>query len=277
MVLKLTNNMQRLFKMKFEQLIPAIILALFSLPLFADVLTENVSYQVDGVELQGYLVFPEGLVKETPGILVVHEWWGHNDYARRRAEMLAELGYVAFALDMYGEGKVTDHPNDAKKYMQEATSNPEVLIDRFQAALDLLKQQDHVDPNNIAAIGYCFGGAVVLNMARSGSDIKAVVSFHGALATTNPAAKDTVKAKVLVLHGGNDAMVPEDQVKTFEQEMQAANVDYQLVTYEGVDHSFTNPAADEIGEKHSMPISYDREADEDSWQRMQNLFKEIFN
>ena len=276
-MLKLLNDSHRKLKMKFKQLIPAFILCLLTSSVLADVQTQNVSYQVNGVELNGYLATPEGLVKKTPGILVVHEWWGHNDYARRRAEMLAELGYIAFALDMYGDGKVAEHPDDAKAYMQEATSNPKVLLDRFQGALDLLKQQEHIDPNNIAAIGYCFGGAVVLNMARSGSDIKAVVSFHGALATQNPAVKDTVKAKVLVLHGGNDAMVPEDQVKKFEQEMQAANVDYQLVTYDGVDHSFTNPAADEIGEKYSLPVSYDQEADEDSWQRMIDFFKGVFN
>ncbi|MEM7304713.1 MAG: dienelactone hydrolase family protein [Pseudomonadota bacterium] len=263
--------------MKMMPIVTMIFLTALISPAFADVMAEAVSYEVEGVKLQGYLAKPEGLVNKTPGILVVHEWWGHNDYARRRAEMLAELGYIAFALDMYGENKVADHPNDAKQYMQEATSNPEVLLKRFQAALDLLKQQDHIDEDNIAAIGYCFGGAVVLNMARAGSDIKGVVSFHGALATQNPAVKDLVKAKVLVLHGGNDAFIPADQVQAFEEEMKAANVDYELVVYDSVDHSFTNPSADEIGEKYSMPVSYDQEADEDSWQRMKDFFKKIFS
>lgn len=263
--------------MKLKLLLSAILLTIWAMPSLAEVTTRQVSYQVDGVELKGYLAKPKGLVKKTPGILVVHEWWGHNDYARRRAEMLAESGYIAFALDMYGDNKVADHPKEAKQFMQEATSNPQILLARFNAALDLLRQQEYIDVENIAAIGYCFGGAVVLNMARAGSDIKAVVSFHGSLATQTPAIKDTVKAKVLVLHGGNDALVPADQVQAFEEEMQAANVDYELVTYEGVDHSFTNPAADEIGEKYSLPISYDQQADDDSWQRMQALFKQVFN
>ncbi|MEM8843841.1 MAG: dienelactone hydrolase family protein [Pseudomonadota bacterium] len=263
--------------MKNSQSILLIVTLLLATSLCADVVTKHIDYQVDGAQLQGYLATPEGLVKPTPGILVVHEWWGHNEYARRRAEMLAELGYIAFSLDMYGDNKVADHPDDAKKYMQEATRDPKILIDRFNAALDLLKQQNHIDPDNIAAIGYCFGGAVVLNMARAGSEIQAVVSFHGALATQNPAVKDEVKAKVLVLHGGNDALVPEDQVEAFEKEMKAANVDYELVTYDGVDHSFTNPGADEIGEKYSLPVSYDKEADENSWQHMKDFLKEVFS
>ena len=262
--------------MKFSYLLIAIFLTICSLPALADINTQQVNYQVDGVSLQGYLAIPKGLSEKTPGILVVHEWWGHNEYARKRAEMLAESGYIAFALDMYGDNKVTDHPKEAKQFMQEATRDSQVLTDRFNAALELLKQQEYIDPDRIAAIGYCFGGAVVLNMARAGTELKGVVSFHGSLATKNPAVKDKVKAKVLVLHGGNDALVPAEQVQAFEEEMQAANVDYELVIYEGVDHSFTNPAADEIGEKHSMPISYDQEADEDSWQRMKNLLIEIF-
>ena len=263
--------------MKYSYLLAAIFLTITYVPVCADVVTEQVNYSVNDVALQGYLAKPRDLAKKTPGILVVHEWWGHNEYARRRTEMLAELGYIAFALDMYGDNKVTDHPKEAKQYMQEATRNPEVLMNRFNAALHLLKQQDHIDPDRIAAIGYCFGGAVVLNMARAGSELKGVVSFHGSLASQNPAIKDAVKAKVLVLHGGNDALVPADQVEAFEREMQAANVDYELITYEGVDHSFTNPAADEVGEKHSMPISYDQQADEDSWQRMKDFLIGIFN
>ena len=263
--------------MKHNFLLTAIFLTIWASPAFADVITKQINYQVDGVSLHGYLAKPRGLINKTPGVLVVHEWWGHNEYARRRAEMLAESGYIAFALDLYGDNKVTDHPKEAKEFMQEATRDSQVLIDRFNAALELVRQQDHIDPDRIAAIGYCFGGAVVLNMARAGSDLKGVVSFHGSLATRNPAVKDTVKARVLVLHGGNDALVPVEQVQAFEEEMQAADVDYELVTYEGVDHSFTNPAADEIGEKHSMPISYDQQADEDSWQRMKIFLNDIFS
>ena len=161
--------------------------------------------------------------------------------------------------------------------MQQALSDQEVLLGRFNAALELIKQTEFVDGNNIAAIGYCFGGGVVLNVARAGTDIKSVVSFHGSLATKTPAQKDHVKAQVIVFHGGNDAFIPAEQVDAFEQEMTAANVDYDLIVYAGADHSFTNPAADQVGEQYSMPISYDEQADLDSWAQMQMHFKEIFS
>ena len=242
----------------------------------AELVTQDIVYESQGVPLQGYLAYDASNKSKRPAVLVVHEWWGHNAYARKRAEMLAQLGYVAFALDMYGNGKVTDHPDDAKKFMQQAISDQESLQKRFKAALDLVKQNEFVDSDNIAAIGYCFGGGVVLNMARSGADLKSVVSFHGSLATKTPVQQGQVKAKVVVFHGGNDAFIPAEQVEAFEQEMTAANVDYDLIVYDGADHSFTNPAADQIGERHSMPVGYDEEADLDSWQKMQGYFAQIF-
>ena len=243
-------------------------------PAAAEVVTQEVSYQSGDVTLQGYLAYPKD-ASSRPAVLVVHEWWGHNSYARVRAEMLAKLGYVAFALDMYGEGKVADHPDDAKKFMQEATQDQDVLKKRFLAALDYVQQLEQVNQESIAAIGYCFGGGVVLNMARRGVDLDGVVSFHGSLATNQLAEKDTVTAKILVLHGGNDAFMPESQVLSFEEEMTAANADYEVVVYENVDHSFTNPGADDFAEKYDMPVSYDQEADHASWNKMKLFLADI--
>ena len=243
----------------------------------AEIITKEVSYQVQDTSLRGYLAYQADADTKHPAVLVVHEWWGHNAYARKRAEMLAELGYVAFALDMYGEGKVAEHPDDAKKFMQEALANQDTLHKRFNAAITLLQQQENVDAKNIAAIGYCFGGGVVLNMARAGTDLKGVVSFHGSLSTKTPAEAGNVRAKVVVFHGSNDAFIPEEQVKAFEQEMTAAKVDYELIVYEGVEHSFTNPEADRFAEQYSMPLSYDEEADQHSWEQMQKYLAEMFS
>ena len=252
------------------------LIASVSLSAQAEIVTQEIAYESRGVPLTGYLAYDSETKARRPAILVVHEWWGHNAYARKRAEMLAGLGYVGFALDMYGEGKVTDHPDDAKKFMQQALSDQKVLFDRFQAALEFIKQHEMVDDNYIVAIGYCFGGGVVLNMARAGVNIRGVVSFHGSLATKTPAQKDQVTAKVVVFHGANDAFISMEQVAAFEQEMKAANVDYDLVVYEAAEHSFTNPAADEIAEQHSMPVSYDEQADQNSWEQMQEFFLEMF-
>lgn len=260
--------------MKFSVLI--LLGLLLTTPSIAQVVTQEVSYQSGDVTLQGYLAYKKD-AEQRPAVLVVHEWWGHNKYARERAKMLAKLGYVAFALDMYGEGKVADHPDDAKKFMQEAMRDQAMLKERFLAALDYVHQLNQVDKDSVAAIGYCFGGGVVLNMARQGVDLDGVVSFHGSLATKQLASKDKVTAKVLVLHGGNDAFIPESQVISFEEEMTAANVDYEVVVYDNVDHSFTNPEADDFAEKFNMPVSYDQEADHQSWAKMKNFLAELFD
>ena len=245
--------------------------------LWADVISKQVNYQSNGVSLQGFIAYQDEGDQAKPAVLVVHEWWGHNDYARRRAEMLADLGYVAFALDMYGDGKVASHPEDAKKFMQEAMSDQVAFKNRFLAALDYVRQQESVDASNIAAIGYCFGGAVVLNMARTGVELKGVASFHGSLATKTPAKQDQVISQIMVFHGGNDAFVPEQQLEDFRAEMLSADVQHEIVVYEAVDHSFTNPDADMFAEKYSMPLSYDEEADADSWAKLQIFLQRIFN
>lgn len=243
---------------------------------WAGLQTEVVEYRAGNTVMTGYLAYDDSIESQRPGILVVHEWWGHNDYARTRAEMLAELGYTALALDMYGEGKVADHPDDAMAFMMAATSDAAALADRFDAAHELLKGHQTVKADQIAAIGYCFGGTVVLNMARAGRPLAGVVSYHGSLDTQAPAQDGAVQASVLVFTGAEDPMVPAEQVAGFEQEMQAAHVDYELINYPGVKHSFTNPQADEFGKRFSMPLAYDADADRDSWARTQQFFDRIF-
>ena len=222
--------------------------------------------------LRGYLALPKGEGTH-PAVVVVHEWWGHNDHARKQARRLAQAGYVAFALDMYGKGKVATHPKDAEAFMTEATRDPAVMTARFEAALDQLKKSPRVDPERIAAIGYCFGGSVVLNMARAGADLEAVASFHGALATTTPAKAGGVKARILVLTGADDPMIPAAQVEAFKEEMTAAGAQFEVVSYPGARHSFTNHDAHKSGME---ALAYDADADRKSWARMLDLFKEVF-
>jgi dienelactone hydrolase len=211
-----------------------------------------------------------------PGVLVVHEWWGHNEYARTRARMLAKLGYTALAVDMYGDGKQADHPDDAGKFSSQIANNMPLGEARFMAALGKLKKHYSVDPSRIAAIGYCFGGGVVLHMARQGADLKGVVSFHGSLSTKTPAEPGRVKAKVMVNHGADDPFVPVEEIEGFKKEMEAAKVNYVFNAYPGAKHSFTNPGADQFGKKFNLPLEYDQEADEASWKAMQEFFKTIF-
>lgn len=241
-----------------------------------DIQTEEVTYRSGDTELQGYLAWDANQKGPRPGILVVHEWWGHGEYVRKRARMLAELGYTALALDMYGEGKFADHPDDAAKFMNETIANMDVAKDRFMAAYELLQKHGTTNPDDISAIGYCFGGAVVLHMARFGVDLDGVVSFHGNLGTEAPAKKGDVKAEVLVLHGGADDLVPPEQVAAFKKEMEAAEVDYTFIAYPGVKHAFTNQAATENGKKFEMPLAYDAEADEKSWDEMKKFLAELY-
>jgi len=240
------------------------------------VVGEEISYEIGDTTFNGYIATDDTTEGKRPGVIVVHEWWGNNDYTRERANMLAELGYTAIALDMYGDGKVADHPDDAGKFASEVSSNMEAAEARFRAAMDLLKQQPNVDGERIAAIGYCFGGGVVLEMARRGVDLDAVASFHGSLGTANPAKPGEVKARVAVFNGADDPFVKPEQIEAFKTEMDGAKVDYIFVNYPGVIHSFTNTGATANGEKFGLPLKYDAEADKDSWARMQELFDEVF-
>jgi len=251
--------------------------ALFTaLPAFAEVVTKEISYREGDTVMQGMLAWDDAVSGKRPGILVVHEWWGQNDYARQRARMLAELGYTALAVDMYGDGRTADHPEDAGKFASAVGGNMQVAKARFEAALATLRDQPTVDAGDIAAIGYCFGGGIVLNMARLGTDIDGVVSYHGSLATANPAGAGDIKTHVLVFNGADDPMVKAEDIAAFKQEMEAAGADYTLVNYPGAVHSFTNPGATAVGEKFGLPLAYDEEADKDSWAKTQAFFKEIF-
>jgi len=237
----------------------------------------EVVYTADGTSMKGTIAYDASITGKRPGILVVHEWWGHNAYARKRARMLAELGYTALAVDMYGDGKQADHPEDAQAFASEVMQNMETARARFVAALDTLRSQETTDPANIAAIGYCFGGGVVLHAARMGLDIKGVVSFHGSLATAHPAQQGVVTASVLVCHGEDDNFVTKEQMEAFKKEMEEAGVDYTIITYPGARHSFTNPDADAFAKEFDMPIAYNKEADEKSWADMRVFLDRIFS
>jgi dienelactone hydrolase len=237
---------------------------------------QEVTYRAGATELHGYLATDPASTAKRPGILVVHEWWGHDEYARERARMLAELGYTALAVDMYGEGRQAAHPQDAGKFAGEVRKNLPLAKERFTAALKILRQHPSVDAERIAAIGYCFGGSVVLEMARAGLDLDAVASFHGSLETATPAQPGKVKARVLVLNGADDPMIPAEQLTAFRQEMTAAGVDFQLINYPGAKHSFTNPQADQYGKKFEIPLAYHAEADRQSWQALREFLAETF-
>lgn len=237
---------------------------------------KSIDYSADGVQLKGYLVYDNNVKGKRPGVLVVHEWWGLNDYTKRRARMLAELGYIALAVDMYGDGKTADNPQEAQKLAMSVYQNIKAGEDRFLAAYNVLKNQETTDPDLIAAIGYCFGGSIVLQMARIGTDLKAVVSFHGGLQPITSAEKGKEKAFILVCNGAADKSVTPEQIQNFKTEMDSAGVHYNFVNYEGATHTFTNPDADSIGKKFNMPVAYNEKADKESWQEMVNLFKQIF-
>lgn len=243
----------------------------------AEVVTEEIRYRAGEKEFTGYLAYDDAVEGTRPGVLVVHEWWGLNEHARNRAEMLAAEGYTALALDMYGSGQTADHPKEAQAFTQEVYANLPQAEQRFLAAQEVLQQHQTVSAEDIAAIGFCFGGGIVLHMARTGADLDGVVSFHGSLdAKAEPAAPGEVKAEVLIFTGEADPFVPPEQVDAFLAEMQAAEVTHEVVGYPGVTHSFTNPDADRVAAEYDMPIAYDQKADADSWQKMLAFFERLF-
>jgi dienelactone hydrolase len=243
---------------------------------YAAVQGKEVVYEADGAKLRGYIAYDDSIKGRRPGVLVVHEWWGQNEYARKRARMLAELGYTALAVDMYGDGKVVDNPDDARKLAGEVYSNLPLEKARFEAAMNLLRKQATVEPDKLAAFGYCFGGGVVLNMARMGEDLKGVASFHGGLGTTTPAQPGEIKARIISFSGDADPTIGPDKVAAFRQEMEHADADFRVVTYPGAKHAFTNPAADVMGKKFNLPIAYDAKADKDSWEQARVFLREVF-
>jgi dienelactone hydrolase len=237
----------------------------------AVVKTEPVQYQDGDRVLNGFVAYDDSLPGKRPGVLVVHEWWGLNDYAKHRAEMLAELGYVAFAADMYGDSKVTEHAPEAKGWMMQITENEEVWQRRALAGLDALKANDRVDPERLAAIGYCFGGATVMQLAYAGADLDGVVSFHGSLPVATPEQQKAIKPSILVAHGSEDAFVPPERVAAFQQALEAAGADWEMVIYAKAKHGFTNPDAGSYGMDN---LAYDPKADARSWALMQSFLEE---
>lgn len=242
----------------------------------AAIVGKDVSYKAGATEMKGFLAYDDAAVGKRAGVLVVPEWWGANDYARKRARMLAEAGYVALVVDMYGNGQTAANPKDAGALAGSVNKDPELRRNRFSAARAFLNSQPEVRKDDIAALGYCFGGGVVLNMARSGEPLKAVVSYHGVLASDIPVRAGDVKARIRVFHGEADPIVPAVQVEAFKTDMDNAKVDYKLVSYPGVMHTFTNREADSYAAQFGMPLKYDPAADADSWAQTLDFLKATF-
>jgi dienelactone hydrolase len=240
----------------------------------AAIKARNIEYKDGDTVLEGYLVYDDAKTKtKAPTVIIVHEWTGIGPFVRQRAEQLANLGYVAFAIDIYGKGIRPADANEAAKQAGTYRSDRQLMRRRAIAGLDEAKKFPFVDQTRIAAIGYCFGGGVVLEMARSGADLKGVVSFHGNLDTPNPDDTKSVKAKILVLHGADDPYVPVEQVVAFQKEMQNAKADWELIIYGNAVHGFTNP---ENGSDATKGAAYNQQADVRSWGAMISFFKEIF-
>ncbi|HEY5704109.1 MAG TPA: dienelactone hydrolase family protein [Terrimicrobiaceae bacterium] len=241
----------------------------------AAIKTKDITYSEGGTTLKGFLAWDDAISGKRPGILVVHEWWGLNDYARGRAKQLAELGYTALAADMYGDGKAAEHPKDAEAFAASVMKDPQVALTRLGAAMNALKSQPTVDSEKIAAIGYCMGGAIVLNAARQGMNLDSVASFHGSLGGLLP-IKGPIKPRILVCHGAADSFIPPEKVAAFQEEMKEADADLKFVSYPGAKHGFSNPGADEAGKKFSLDIAYNAEADAQSWKELQTLLQAVF-
>lgn len=237
----------------------------------AAVKTEPVTYTYDGQTFKGVLAYDDAASGKRPGVLVVHEWWGLDDYALDRAKQLAGMGYVAFAADMYGNGKTTAHPSEAGQFAGEVRKNVGTWVGRAKAALKVLQDSPRVDPTKLAAIGYCFGGSTALQLALAGADLDAVASFHGAPVPATPEQAKAVKAAVLIAHGEADGFIQKEKMDEMLAALKAGGVAVEYAGYPGVVHSFTVPAADKVG---NPGMKYDATADKDSWDRMVKLFAE---
>ncbi len=261
-----------------KQILLSIVLVFgFSNIAAAALVTEEISYSEGSTALKGYLAYDDASTEKRPGILVVHEWWGHNDYARKRARMLAQLGYVAFAVDMYGDGKHADHPDQAAAFMKAVAENTQISQSRFHAAYEVLKNFSLTDITRIGAIGYCFGGATVLKEAMAGTPLKGVVSFHGSYGLPETLLKpNSIRSKILVCHGADDQFATAEQIETFKKALDGANAQYTFNVYAGAKHGFTNPEADTYAKNFGMPLAYNKAADQQSWADMKAFFAKLF-
>lgn len=237
---------------------------------------EAVTYKDGDTVMNGYIVYDDASKAKRPGIILVHEWWGITKHVHGEARNYASQGYTAFIADMYGDGKTADNPKDAAALMRSVRNNPAAMLSRFNAAKDVLSRHATVDASNIGAAGYCFGGSVVLDMARAGSDLKGVAAFHASLPTAlSPAEVGKLKSRILVLNGGDDPIIEPEEIDAFKKEMVAGNADYSYITYPGAKHAFTNPEATEKGRQFNMPLAYDAEADKQSKAEAARFFSKV--
>lgn len=238
----------------------------------AEIRTETVHYKAGDTDLVGYLAWDDSVEGPAPGVLVIHEWWGLNDYAKKRTREVAALGYVAFALDMYGEGQNTEDPQQSGRWASDIRRDAAKAKERLAAGLDVLRNHELVDKNRVAAMGYCFGGGMVLNMARANMPVRGVVSFHGGLSNNFGWRPETIQPEVLVLHGGADPTIDDEEIADFLKEMRETDANYQFNIYSDARHAFTNPAADD---RDSEAVGYNQQADERSWEAMKMFFAEV--
>ncbi|HZQ00113.1 MAG TPA: dienelactone hydrolase family protein [Reyranella sp.] len=241
----------------------------------AEIKEQPVTYMDGGTTLKGFVVYDDAVKTKRPGIIMIHEWWGITQHIHNEAHKFAQQGYTAFIADMYGDAKTADNPKDAGALSSSVMKNPAVMESRFKAARAELAKQASVDPQRIGAVGYCFGGAVVLNMARSGADLAAVAGFHASLGLNTPApTPGEVKAKVLVLNGADDPFVKREQYTALKHDFDAAKANYRIVEYPGAVHAFTNPEATELGKKFNLPLRYDAKVDQEAKAEAAKFFAE---
>jgi dienelactone hydrolase len=241
------------------------------------VVVKDVTYKDGTTTYKGVLAYDDAMKEKRPGMIVVHEWWGITKHVRDYTKELASKGYTALAVDMFGEGKTADDPKTAGELSGSVMNAPDVMKARFEAGKKFLASQPTVDTKRIGALGFCFGGGVVLNMARMGEDLAGVASFHGSLGTKSPAKEGGVKSKMLVMNGADDPFVKPEAIDAFKKEMDAAKVDYKFINYPGAVHAFTNPEATEKGQKFKLPLAYNEKADKESKAEMLKFFSGVFD
>jgi len=259
------------------QLLGALLALSITVPALAAIKETPVTYKDGETTMKGFVVYDTARKGKRPGIIVVHEWWGITKHMHNEARRLARAGYTAFIADMYGGARTADNPKGAGALSGSVMKNPQAMQSRFNAAREQLAKHPTVDAGRIGAMGYCFGGAVVLNMARAGADLAGVAGFHASLGLNTPApAPGTVKAKILVLNGADDPFVKKEQYEKFESDLKAANADYKVITYPGAVHAFTNPEATALGKKFKLPLRYDAKANKAAEAEASKMFAEVF-
>ena len=247
----------------------------YSQPKPSKIIEETVTYKSDGLTCNGYVAYDENIKGKLPVVMIIPEWWGLNDYPKMRARKLAELGYLAMAVDMFGDGKIAANPKEAQEYATPFYQDPKLAKKRLDDAIIKVKENPKADPANIAGIGYCFGGYAILNAAKLGADLKGVVSFHGGLGGVTP-DKNLLKAKILICHGASDKFVSRNDLDALTHQLDSIGADFSVKIYANATHAFTNPASTENGKKFNMPIEYNATADNDSWNDMKIFLAKVF-